>query len=227
MLKIFIGYDSREPIAYHVLSHSIIQRATRPVSITPLIQDQLRGIGAYTRERCPTESTDFSLTRFLVPYLSDYEGISLFLDCDMLCLDDIADLEFEAAKSVILEDSRAVWVCKHDYTPLGADKFLGQKQTAYPRKNWSSLMLFDNAKCKSLTPDYVNTASGLDLHRFNWMPDEQIGCLPLEWNWLVGEYPDREAKMLHYTLGGPWFPDCKSTMDAPWFEELDGMRIPS
>jgi hypothetical protein len=248
MLQIYIGFDSREPLAYHVLAHSIMQRASRPVSITPLIQPQLRACGLYTRERGATESTEFSLTRFLVPYLSGYEGTSLFLDSDMLCQADICELEFEVAQARIAghsieqkghiknghirvpnfvehHDSPAVWVCKHDYTPLEGDKFLGQQQTRYPRKNWSSLMLFDNAKCKALTTEYVNTASGLDLHRFNWVPDEQIGCLPLEWNWLIGEYPARpEAHMLHYTLGGPWFEASRDCDHADlWFAERNAM----
>jgi lipopolysaccharide biosynthesis glycosyltransferase len=233
MLNIFIGWDSREPIAFPVLANSIMQRATAPVSITALIQKQLRSSGQYSRERGPTESTEFSLTRFLVPYLSGYKGISLFLDCDMLCRADITDLEFIAAKTLSLgledegdlDSNKAVWVCQHNYTPKGTTKFLGQQQTAYPRKNWSSLILFVNERCKILTKKYVNSASGLDLHRFNWLKDEHIGSLPLEWNHLVGEYPPNlEAKILHYTNGGPWFDDYKNTDHAAeWFTERDGM----
>lgn len=237
MLNIFIGYDSREPVAYHVLAHSILARSSRPVSITPLVQSTLRERRIYTRERGATESTEFSLTRFLVPYLSEYKGISIFLDCDMLCLADITDLEFEicAANQVfngpMYEQTPtrvAVMCAQHDYTPKPEDKFLGQPQTAYPRKNWSSLMVFDNAQCKALTPEYVNSASGLDLHRFNWLKDEQIGKLPLEWNWLVGEYPDNPAaKILHYTRGGPWFKQYRNTGHASeWTAEIKTMLAP-
>src|SRR6266850_2140939 len=126
-LRIFIGYDSREPVAYHVCAHSILARASAPVMIAPLIQPVLRASLLYTRARGPTEATEFSMTRFLVPYLSGYEGISLFMDSDMLCLADIFDL-LEAG----LADLRAVAVCQHDYTPKGSVKMDGQQQTTYP-----------------------------------------------------------------------------------------------
>lgn len=199
-LRVFVGWDSKEPTAFAVLADSILRHASLPVSIVPLRLDGLRRI--YTRERGPTESTEFSLTRFLVPYLSNYEGLSLFMDCDMLVQADL----FEVLVPVLADPGRAVYVCQHDYTPRTATKFLGQVQTAYPRKNWSSFMLFDNAQCTALTPGFVNTATGLELHRFQWLRDEQIGALPLEWNWLVGEYsPNPAAKVLHYTLGTPCF----------------------
>ncbi len=202
MLNIFIGYDPKEAVAYHVLCHSILKRATAPISITPLVREHFRPF--FTRERGPYDSTDFSITRFLVPYLSGYQGWSVFMDCDMLCQADITRLWDDLKPPY----NQALWVCQHDYTPKPGDKMQGQVQTAYPRKNWSSFMMFNNEQCRALTPDYVNTATGLALHRFQWLKeDHQIGALPLEWNWLVGEYPaNSHAKMLHYTLGGPWFP---------------------
>jgi len=215
MFRIFIGYDPKEAAAYHTLAHSIARRSSIPVAIAPVMRSQLQGI--YTRERGPTESTEFSLTRFLVPHLSGYRGWSLFMDCDMLCRVDIAELEaFSAAAA-----DKAVLVCQHDYVPKTERKFLGQVQTKYPRKNWSSLMLFNNERCKALTPAYVNTAGGLELHRFAWTPDASIGSLPLEWNWLVGEYaPRQDAKIVHYTLGGPYFPDYRNCDYADeWLEE--------
>lgn len=230
-LNIFIGVDSREYIAYHVLAHSIMTRASRPVSITPLIQQPLRASGFYDRERGPMESTEFSMTRFLVPFLSDYQGISIFLDCDMLCLTDICDLEFEMAKAHMMESTYAVMCCQHDYTPKDSTKFLGQQQTVYPRKNWSSLMVFNNALCKALTPEYVSKASGLDLHRFNWLKDEQIGSLSKQWNWLVGEYDPVSPgglNILHYTLGGPWFPEYSNCPYADlWRAELEAIKCHS
>ena len=215
MLQIFIGYDPNETVAYHALAHSILRRSSIPVSIAPLMRAQLGGL--YTRARGPTESTEFSLTRFLVPALSDYRGWSMFIDCDMLCRADIAELAALAKAS----DDKAVLVCKHDYVPKTERKFLDQVQTKYPRKNWSSVMLFNNARCTALTRDYVNTASGLDLHRFNWLKDEQIGSIPLEWNWLVGEYDyNPAAKIVHYTLGGPYFDEYRGCdYAAEWFEE--------
>lgn len=225
-LRVFIGYDSKEPVAYHVLAHSILTRTSYPVSIIPLRQDTLRQAGVYTRERGPTESTEFSLTRFLVPYLSGYEGYSVFMDSDMLCRVDIAELYAPIAMQIV-GDGKSLLCCQHDYTPRETVKFLGNPQTSYPRKNWSSLMVFANDQCKALTPEYVNTASGLDLHRFKWLDDEQIGALPLTWNWLVGEYPENpDAKILHWTLGGPWFgrytgPVGPTPLEQEWYRERD------
>lgn len=220
MLNVYIGYDPNESVAFYTLAHSILRRASIPVAIAPLMRTQLQGV--YTRARGPTESTEFSLTRFLVPYLSGYAGWSLFMDCDMLCLADIGEL----AAQIDCQPDKAVLVCKHEYVPRTDRKFLDQVQTKYARKNWSSLMLFNNARCRALTPAYVNSAPGLDLHRFSWTDDASIGGLPLEWNWLVGEYQRASnAKIVHYTLGGPYFEayrDCDYA--AEWFAEFESMR---
>ncbi len=216
----FIGYDPKESIAFYTLAHSILRRASAAVSITPLMRAQLQGV--YRRERGPTEATEFSLTRFLTPHLSGYEGWSIFMDCDMLCRGDIMELGRIAERN----PDKAVLVCKHDYIPKTEHKFLGNVQTRYPRKNWSSLVLFNNALCKALTPDYVNTASGLELHRFAWIEDERIGDLPPEWNWLVGEYAyNSSAKIVHFTLGGPYFDEYRNCDYAEeWFAESRSMR---
>jgi hypothetical protein len=220
MLRIFIGYDPRESVAFHVLSHSLLRRSSVPLSVSPLVRSQLKSL--YTRPRGPTESTEFSITRFLVPALSGYQGWSIFMDCDMLCRADIARL----AAQIERHPDKAVLVCKHDYTPRTERKFLGHVQTKYTRKNWSSLMLFNNARCRSLTSDYVNTASGLELHRFAWIDDASIGELSLDWNWLVGEYEyNPNARIVHFTIGGPYFAayrDCDYA--AEWFAERDSMQ---
>ncbi len=223
MLNVYIGYDPNETVAYHVLAHSILRRASIPVSIAPLMRSQLGAM--YRRERGPTESTEFSLTRFLVPALSEFRGWSLFIDCDMLCLADVAEL----AAVIPQSGDKAVLVCQHDYVPRTERKFLDQVQTKYPRKNWSSLMLFNNERCRALTPDYVNAASGLELHRFQWTEDARIGSLPLEWNWLVGEYEHTPAaKIVHYTLGGPYFDDYRDCDYASeWREELARLNYAS
>lgn len=219
-LHVYIGWDSKEPAAAAVLAHSILTRASKPVWIMPLTR---RSVGQiYTRARGALEATEFSLTRFLVPYLSGYQGHSLFLDCDMLCRADI----YELLLYPLAFPGKAVHVCQHDYTPRSATKMQGQVQTAYPRKNWSSLMLFDNAKCPALTPDYVNAASPADLHRFAWVPDEQIGVLPLSWNVLVGEdgQSTEPPKIIHYTNGMPWLPGYCLGDDADlWRHELASM----
>jgi hypothetical protein len=220
MLQVYIGFDPRESIAFYTLAHSIFSRSSIPVSIAALMRRHLAGM--YTRARGPTESTEFSLTRFLVPALSGYQGWSLYMDCDMLCRTDIAQLAAELGRHA----DKAVLVCKHNYVPKTERKFLNQLQTRYERKNWSSLMLFNNERCRALSPDYVNSASGLDLHRFAWMRDEDIGSLPLEWNWLVGEYPYRpDAKIAHFTRGGPYFDEYRDCDYAgEWFAEFESMR---
>jgi len=222
VLHVHIGYDRREPVAYHVLAHSILRQASVPVSIAPVKRELLDGL--YTRARGPTESTEFSLTRFLVPALSGFSGWSLFMDCDMLCRVDIAEL----AKTIDQHSDKSVLVCKHDYVPKTERKFLNQVQTKYPRKHWSSLMTFNNEQCRALSPYYVNRATGLELHRFAWTEDRLIGELPLEWNWLVGEYAYRpDAKIVHYTLGGPWFEEYRDCDYAEeWREELKLARAP-
>jgi hypothetical protein len=220
VLNVYIGYDSKESVAFYTLAHSILRRASIPVSIAPVMQSQLKGL--YTRPRGPTESTEFSLTRFLVPALSGFRGWSVFMDCDMLCRVDIAGLAAEIERQA----DKAVLVCKHDYVPKTERKFLGQVQTKYARKNWSSLMVLNNERCRALVPDYVNSATGLELHRFTWLADELIGSLPLEWNWLVGEYEHNPAaKIVHYTLGGPYFDEYRNCdYAAEWFAEFESMR---
>jgi hypothetical protein len=230
-LRIFVGFDSKEPEAYHVLSHSILTRASCQIAIMPLVQSQLRSSGAYTRPRGATESTEFSMTRFLIPYLCGYAGHAVFMDCDMLCLVDVAELLDQIKQQMDWNPrsrpnaNKAVLVCQHDYAAKEGTKFLGQVQTAYPRKNWSSLMVFNNPRCRALTPEYVNSATGLELHRFQWTSDDRIGSLPLDWNWLVGDYaPNPAARILHYTLGGPWFSGCMECDHATeWLDERDRM----
>lgn len=214
----FIGYDTREALAYDVLTHSIQARASEPVSIAPLKLSELKTV--LTRERHPLQSTDFSFSRFLTPYLSDYTGWSVFMDCDMLTRRDIAELWR------LRDDRYAVMVVQHDHVPEESTKFLGEPQTSYEKKNWSSVMLFNNALCHALTPEYVNQASGLDLHQFAWLEnDDLIGALPHEWNHLVGYDPPRpDAALVHFTLGGPYFPehaDCEFADD--WRVEQEAM----
>ena len=205
-IRVFIGYDSREAVAFSVLSHSIHARASQPVSITPVKLEQLGGV--FRRERNPLQSTQFSFSRFLTPWLCDYRGWAVFMDCDMLVLDDIARLW-------ALRDERyAVQVVKHVHVPKEDVKFLGAVQTKYEKKNWSSVMLMNCAECRALTPEYVNGASGLQLHQFKWLDgDHLIGELPREWNHLVGyDAPRPDAKLVHYTIGGPYFSeyaDCE------------------
>jgi hypothetical protein len=227
VIRIFIGFDERETVAWHVLTHSILARASVPVAFTPLALNNLQGV--FTRPREALQSTDFSFSRFLTPHLSGYEGWSLFMDCDMLVRRDIAELW-------ALRDERYAVMCvKHDHQPREAVKFLNQPQTPYNKKNWSSVMLFNNARCKALTPEYVNSASGLQLHQFKWLEDEGlIGVLPAAWNHLVGyDQPMPNAANVHYTLGGPYFDEFRDCEHArEWQEGRNAMlrvdqRVPA
>ena len=200
-LKIFIGYDSREKIAYHVLSQSIIANSSIPVNISPINLKNLKNF--YNRPKANNHSTEFSISRFLTPYLSNYEGFSIYLDCDFIVLGDIAKL----LKFVFKRKNKTLWCVKHKkYTPKDKTKFLREKQTPYLKKNWSSLMIFNNKKCKNLTPRLISKAHGLYLHQFKWTSEKLIGSLPSNWNILVGEQKiPKKINALHYTLGGPYF----------------------
>jgi hypothetical protein len=217
-IPVFIGFDSREAVAFSVLSYSIHARASCPVQITPVMISQLGSV--YKRPRHHLQSTDFSFSRFLTPWLSEYSGWSIFMDCDMLMRADIADL-WE-----LRDDRYAVMVVKHDHVPRETVKFLGEAQSKYEKKNWSSVMLFNNRRCSTLTPEYVNGASGLELHQFKWLQsDDLIGGIPERWNHLVGyAEPNTDAALVHYTLGGPYFEEyaqCEYAQE--WRNARDAM----
>jgi len=217
MIPIFIGYDHKEPIAYHVLAHSILKRSSYPVSITPLRRETMRGI--YTRPRAEVDSTDFSNSRFMVPHLMGYKGWAIFLDADMLCLGDIAELWAQR------DTKYAVMVKKHNHVPTEETKFLGQPQSAYERKNWSSLMLMNCGDCHVLTKSAVNTMPGLWLHRFGWVDSELIGEIEGGWNHLVGVNECNPfAKLPHYTLGGPWHGYNDVEFSRHWYAELEDLE---
>ena len=201
-MKIFIGFDTRQEVAYGVAKSSAEQWGL--VDIFPLKQDELRTNETYTRPMDPLSSTEFSFTRFLVPTLMNYDGWALFVDCDVLFLKSPKEL------FALANDNYAVMVAKHDYRPTEKTKMDGKIQHMYPRKNWSSVVLFNcsHPSNKALTKDMVNEESGQFLHRFSWLKDDEIGKISHEWNWLVDWYQepdDGQPKLLHFTEGGPWF----------------------
>lgn len=216
-IKIIVGFDQKEAIAYHVFCQSILERSTIPVEFIPLAENTLSGY----RERHTDGSNTFVYSRFLTPYLNNYEGWSIFADGDMVCCEDISKL------IALTDDQKAVMVVKHDYKTKMAIKYLGNRNENYPRKNWSSLILWNcsHEKNEILTPEFIEKQTGSYLHRFSWLSDDEIGEIPIEWNWLAIEYEDNyEAKLVHYTLGTPCFKEfSKSGMSDLWFIELKRM----
>jgi len=221
-MKVYVGYDSREDIAYEICKYSIHRRSSG-VQVEPLDQQELREQKIYTREVDPLSSTEFTFTRFLVPYLSEYKGWSIFCDCDFLFLEDITKL-FEVAWRKE-NQQYAVMCVHHEYNPTNSTKMDNQTQHLYPRKNWSSLILFNcqHPSNQLLTPELVNSQTGAFLHRFQWLKDEEIGTINHEWNWLVNWYhepKDGSPKAIHYTEGGPWFPNyLNCEYGATWLQE--------
>ena len=218
--NIYVGWDSREDIAYQVCEHSILRRTRSDIRVIPLRQHELRKSGLYTRDVDRLASTEFTFTRFLVPHLNNYTGWAVFCDSDMVFLMDAVRL-FDN-----LDPTKAVYCVQHDYNPPEGVKMDGQAQLPYPRKNWSSMMIFNcsHPACKGLTTDRVNTATGAYLHRFEWCTDDEIGTLSPEYNWLVGHYSegvDGSPRILHYTLGGPWFENMRNCeYDHIWKREV-------
>ena len=212
--KIFIGYDPREKIAFHVLSQSIIEHSSIPVSITPINLNNLKKF--YKRKKRVKDSTEFSISRFLTPYLSNYKDYSLFVDCDFIIRDDVAKL----LKIVKSDSKKVLWCVKHNYIPKNKIKFLSEKQLIYSKKNWSSFVIYNNKKCNILTPTFIEKANGLYLHQFRWTKDHLIGSLPKEWNILVGEQKiPKNFKSLHYTVGGPYFKKYRKSLGSNfWFK---------
>lgn len=212
-IPIFIGYDPREAIAYHVCANSIIRHATQPVSIIPLALNLFKD---YT-ETHTDGSNQFIYSRFLVPHLMNYNGWAIFIDGDMIVRSDITELWN------LQQHDKDIMVVKHDYKTKMSSKYLGSKNEDYPRKNWSSVILWN---CRSfpnrkLTPEFVQKSTGAELHRFTWLDDSRIGELPIEWNWLPDEFGvNDQAKLLHYTLGAPCFHEFADTpMGDQWHRE--------
>ena len=205
MKNIYIGYDSREDLAYQVSKYSLLSKSNN-ISVHPLKLSELKERKLYWRDEDKLGSTEFTFSRFLIPELNNYEGWALFCDCDLLFLEDVNNL-FELA-----DDKYAVMCVQHDYTPKEGVKMDGKQQTIYPRKNWSSVVLWNcsHPSNKEVTKDLINDpgTTGKYLHRFSWLKDEEIGSIPHHWNWLAGWYTepnDGSPKAIHYTEGGPWF----------------------
>jgi len=217
----FIGYDSKEDIAYRVCKKTLLRNATISINVTSLKLYELIAKNFYKRVVDPLASTEFTYSRFLVPHLMNFSGWAVFCDCDFIFLEDVEKL-FKN-----LSDEKAVYCVKHDYTPKEKHKMDGQQQTIYPRKNWSSFIVFNcsHPSNKTLNIDTVNKESGSFLHQFKWLKDSEIGDLDERWNWLEGWTSQHNASKpyaVHYTRGGPWFDEWQDVEFAKeWLLERD------
>jgi hypothetical protein len=221
-LKVFVGYDSREDIAWQVCRHSLLHHSGGDVEVIPIRQAVVRELGLYTRLHDQGSSTEFSLTRFLTPYLAARtEGWAVFCDCDFLFTTDVRGVLDD------LDPAKALYCVQHNYVPAHSMKMDDQRQTTYPRKNWSSLMVFNLAHpdVQALTPEVVNSVTPAYLHRFEWVTDDSlIGALDLDWNFLEGEYPVPQdiPRVIHFTNGGPWFAEWQDVhFGELWRAERD------
>ena len=209
MINIWVGYDEQFKENIPVLLASIKQYATVDYQINFLKLNELHNL--LYRDRDPLQTTDSAFTRWLVPYLSNYQGWNLYIDSDVMFRDDIAKLYN------LKDEEKSVMVVKHPMYDYEDKKFNNNPQSLYDRKNWSSLILFNSDKCRHLNLDLVNLSSGLDLHQFKWLKDSNIGELPSKWNHLCNLMPyDEHASLVHWTLGGPWF---KETINSDYSEE--------
>jgi hypothetical protein len=200
MINIFIGYDSNQKLSFDICKYSLKKHCSQEIKIFPLMKDFLKNSDLYYRDDDKNASTEFAFTRFLVPYLCNYQGYALFCDSDFLWTSDVSELFQDLNPNVALK------CVKHDYIPKSEFKMEGKKQTVYPRKNWSSMMVFNCAhpSCRNLTIEKVNTKSGAWLHRFEWCKDQEIQEVDPEFNCLVGYYDIKQPKAIHFTDGGPW-----------------------
>ena len=220
-LNIYVGYDSKEDIAYRVCKYSILKRSKSNIKITSLKLYELVAKNLYKRDIDPLASTEFTYSRFLVPFLNNYNGWAIFCDCDFIFFEDISNILID------IDKSKAVYCVQHDYTPKEKHKMDGQKQTIYPRKNWSSCILFNcsHPSNKKLNLDLVNSETGSFLHQFKWLEDNEIGSLDERWNWLEGwtsKHNNKKPFAVHYTRGGPWFEEWQDVEFAnEWVKERD------
>lgn len=226
-MKVYIGFDGSQAAAYDVAVRSLVSRSSIPLAVTPLCASRLATCGLLRR---PTDlrndciydihsnapcSTEFAISRFLVPHLAQ-TGFAVFMDCDVVVLADVAEL------FALADPSFALQVVKHDHVGVG-NKMDGIAQTNYPRKNQSSVMIFncDHPANERLSLQDVNERPGRDLHRFYWLNESEIGALPSEWNWLVGvQQKPAIPKLAHFTLGVPTVTtSIRSDHDAIWLSE--------
>jgi len=214
-INLVVGFDQREAVAYHTFCQSVLEKASLPVRFLPLAENTLVDY----KETHTDGSNRFIYSRFLTPYLMGFQGWAIFADGDMVCQTDIKALWD------LRDPGKALQVVQHDYQTKAHTKYLGNKNENYPRKNWSSLILWNCAhpSHQVLTPAFIQAQKGSFLHRFSWLSDSDIGTLPPEWNWLAIEYPDNPgACLVHFTLGTPCFKDYADSPMSPIWHQARG-----
>ena len=217
IVDIVVGFDQREAVAYHTFAQSVIEKSTIPVRFLPL---SISSLSNYN-ERHNDGSNDFIYSRFLVPHLMNFKGWAIYADGDMVCLEDIKKLWD------LRDKNYAVQVAKHNYKTKIEEKYWGNKNESYPRKNWSSLILWncEHAAHKILSPEFIEKQSGAFLHRFSWINDNEIGELEKEWNWLALEYEEKEdINLIHYTIGTPCFKEYENkSLSSYWKKSFSSL----
>ena len=220
IVDVVVGFDQREAVAYHAFTQSVIEKSSIPIRFLPLNINSLTNY----KETHKDGSNEFIYSRFLVPYLMNFKGWAIYADGDMVCLEDIKKLWN------LRDNKYAIQVVKHDYKTKIKNKYWGNKNENYPKKNWSSLILWncEHKSHKILTPDFIQKQTGAFLHRFNWIKDSEIGDINKEWNWLAMEYEEKQdINLIHYTIGTPCFEEYQNSSLASYWKEsfmsmLDG-----
>ena len=208
-LNLYIGYDTKEKIASDVCEYSVKKNSSINLTVDLLIKKNLEEKKLLYRKDDKLIDLAITFSRFLVPFLNEYKGWAIFCDCDFLWTGDIKRLLDKK------DEKYAVMCVQHDYNPKSEIKMDGRQQLMYPRKNWSSMVLWNcsHPANKKIDINMVNNETGKFLHRFGWLEDKLIGNLDYKWNWLVGWYEEtsnNKPEAIHFTEGGPWFENYKN-----------------
>lgn len=236
IIRVFIGHDSKTPDHTRICRESILDNTNAPVLIETLNMQALRRAALYRRWHYLSEegklvdgidgrpfSSEFAFTRFLIPALMQWRGWAIFCDSDFMFKSDIKDLWDDR------DACFAIQVAQQDYKSKASVKKGGFQQSDYPRKNWSSLMMWNlyHPAHLTLTQHVVNTFPGDWLHRLNWLDDKDVGKVDPTWNWIEGT-TDGEPKAVHFTMGTPDIPGYRNAKhSSEWLrysEKVQGMR---
>ena len=220
VIDLIVGFDQKEAVAYHTFVQSVIENASNPVRFMPL---NMKSLKEYS-EKHNDGSNEFIYSRFLVPHLMNFKGWAIYVDGDMICVEDIKKLWD------LRDEKYAVQVVQHDYQTKVKKKYWGNKNENYPRKNWSSVVIWncEHEKHKILSPNFIQNQTGSFLHRFHWLNDDEIGDIDKKWNWLAMEYEEKKGiNLIHYTIGTPCFKEYSNEAFSSYWNKsfsnsLDG-----